>query len=292
MFADNLLALGATGLLALAFVGLCVGSFLNVVIYRLPVMMNREWTEFARSHLAEQEEARNAGVSEPEGVFNLAVPRSRCPKCNAQIGILQNIPVFSWLLLRGRCNNCGAPISVRYPLVELLTGVMSLAVIGVYGFTPLGFATLFFTWALIAATFIDFDTKLLPDQITQPLVWAGLLLALSGMGLVPLAHAVVGAAVGYLFLWSIYWAFKLLTGKEGMGYGDFKLFAAIGAWQGWAILPGAILIASASGLIYALTNIALRRSERSEPIAFGPFLAVGGWVCLVFRDTVLSLFIG
>ncbi len=285
MFADNLFALGATGFLAIAFVGLCVGSFLNVVIYRLPVMMNREWTEFAHSHLEEQKDAQV-----PSGKFNLAIPRSRCPKCNTLISMKHNVPVLSWLLLRGRCSACSTPISSRYPLIEALTGIMSITVIGVFGFTAFGLAALLFTWALIAATFIDFDTKLLPDQITQPLTWAGLLLALAGIGLVPLHTAVIGATLGYLFLWSVYWAFKLLTGKEGMGYGDFKLFAAIGAWQGWEMLPGVILIASVTGLIYAVSNILLKRSDRAEPIAFGPYLAIAGWLCLIFRDQVQQFF--
>lgn len=286
---ETLLTFGWLGLVAALWVALCVGSFLNVVIYRLPVMLNRQWQADAREFL--EQPAADAPTDEP---FNLAVPRSRCPACGAQIKAWQNIPVLSWLLLRGRCGNCSTQISARYPAIELLTGLATLVVLNVYGFTWLGLAAALFTWVLIAATFIDFDTQLLPDQLTLPLLWLGIIVNMSnGFGagsIVDLHSALIGAMAGYLFLWGTYWAFKLITGKEGMGYGDFKLLAAIGAWLGWQIIPGAILIAAITGLLYAMVGSLRGRREAGKPIAFGPFLAVAGWVCLVNRDTVLSFF--
>ncbi len=290
-FLQNLLLLGPTGLFAVIFLGLCVGSFLNVVIYRLPVMLNRDWTAFAKEHLAALDgTSTQETTTTPEDTFNLAVPRSRCPGCGKLITAWQNIPVISWLVLRGRCHNCKNKISIRYPGIELLSGIMSLVVIGCFGFTWLGLAALVFTWCLIAATFIDFDTQLLPDQITLPLLWLGLLVNLSGQGIVPLPTAVIGAVAGYLFLWLTFWGFKLLTGKDGMGYGDFKLLAALGAWMGWQVLPGILLIASVVGLLYALAGLALKHLGKGQAIAFGPYLAIAGWVCLIFRDNVLALF--
>ena len=273
---------GWQGLALLIFIGLSVGSFLNVVIYRLPVMLNRQWEGQAREILNEPEQS-----TEP---FNLMVPRSRCPSCGATIGALENVPVLSWIALRGRCRHCKAGISARYPLVEVLTAAASVAVVAGFGYTWLGLACLVFTWALVALTFIDYDTQLLPDQITVPLVWLGLLTNLLG-GVVPLADAVVGAVAGYLFLWATYWAFKLITGKEGMGYGDFKLFAAIGAWLGWQMLPATVLIACSAALLYALATTVAGKRESSQPIPFGPFLAIGGWVSLGARDTLLPLFL-
>ena len=252
---DTLLTFGWTGLIAAFWVALCVGSFLNVVIYRLPVMLNRQWQADAREFL-EQHPIEDSPAGQPSETFNLATPRSRCPSCGTQIKAWQNIPVLSWLLLRGRCGSCSAAISVRYPGIELLTGLATLAVLYVYGFTWLGLAAALYTWVLIAATFIDFDTQLLPDQLTLPLLWLGIIVNMSdGFGsgaIVDLNSALIGAMAGYLFLWSTYWAFKLITGKEGMGYGDFKLLAAIGAWLGWQIIPGAILIAAVTGLLYAV----------------------------------------
>ena len=273
---------GWQGLALLIFIGLSVGSFLNVVIYRLPVMLNRQWEGQAREILNEPQQS-----TEP---FNLMVPRSRCPSCGATIGALENVPVLSWIALRGRCRHCKAGISARYPLVEVLTAAASVAVVAGFGYTWLGLACLVFTWALVALTFIDYDTQLLPDQITLPLVWLGLLTNLLG-GVVPLTDAVVGAVAGYLFLWATYWAFKLITGKEGMGYGDFKLFAAIGAWLGWQMLPATVLIACSAALLYALATTVAGKRESSQPIPFGPFLAIGGWVSLGARDTLLPLFL-
>ncbi len=281
---DALLSYGWQGVLLSVYLALAVGSFLNVVIYRLPVMLNRQWRSDAREILELPAEP------EPQERFNLMVPRSRCPHCGKLITAWENIPVLSWLLLRGRCSNCKTPISVRYPLVELLTMIMTLAALAVWGLTWTGLFAALFTWMIIALTFIDFDTQLLPDQLTLPLLWLGLLANSVGM-FVTLEAAVIGAVAGYLFLWSTYWGFKLLTGKEGMGYGDFKLFAAIGAWFGWAVLPGTILMAALLGLAYALVTTLLRKRESAQPIAFGPFLAIGGWVSLLARDTVIGFFI-
>ena len=286
---DLLLTYGWLGVLAALWIGLCVGSFLNVVIYRTPIMLRRQWELDLREVL--EEDAEQPPADEP---FNLARPRSRCPACGHMIKAWQNIPVLSWLLLRGRCGNCGSAIAARYPAVELLTGIATLAVISVFGFSWLALAACLFTWVLIAATFIDFDTQLLPDHLTLPVLWLGLFVNLSdGFGagaIVDLESAVIGAIAGYGFLWVTYWAFKLITGKEGMGYGDFKLFGAIGAWLGFQLLPGVILIAAISGLIYAAYTFLRGQRESAQPIPFGPFLAVAGWVCLLNRDTVLSFF--
>jgi len=283
---DALLIYGWQGLVLAIWFALSVGSFLNVVIYRLPVMLNRQWEADARAIL--EPESADAAVPDQEP-FNLMVPRSRCPACGTQISAWQNVPIVSWLVLRGRCGSCGARISVRYPLVELLTAIATLTVLSAYSLGWLGIAAAAFTWVLIALTFIDFDTQLLPDQLTLPLLWSGLLVNTFG-GFTTLDSAVVGAVVGYLFLWCTYWGFKLATGKEGMGYGDFKLLAAIGAWLGWQVLPGTILIASAAGLLYALVTVMRRHQTASQPIPFGPFLAVGGWVSLLMRDNVINLF--
>ncbi|MDH3643734.1 MAG: A24 family peptidase [Gammaproteobacteria bacterium] len=281
---EQLLAYGWAGIFIALWMSLAVGSFLNVVIYRLPVMLERQWQGQAREVLE-----LPAPAEEPEP-FNLMVPRSRCPGCGNLISAWQNIPIFSWIFLRGRCGSCGTGISTRYPIVELLTALCSLTVLALFGYTWLGLAALLYTWALIALTFIDYDTQLLPDQITLPLMWLGLLTNLLG-GVTDLGSAMFGAVIGYLFLWGTYWAFKLITGKEGMGYGDFKLFAAIGAWLGWQLLPATILIASAAGLLYALVITVAGKRQRAQPIPFGPFLAVAGWVSLVARDNVLSLFL-
>ena len=265
------------------WVVLSVGSFLNVAIYRLPVMLKREWRTQA-SEVLELDTPAESGST-----FNLMTPRSRCPTCAITIPARHNIPVISWILLRGRCANCNAPISPRYPLVELLTAIASIAVISVYGYTWLGAAALVFTWSIIALTFIDFDTQLLPDQITLPLLWLGLTVNLLG-GFTDLTSAVVGAMVGYLVLWSIYWAFKLITGKEGMGYGDFKLLGAMGAWFGWQTLPMLVLISSIVGILLGGTFLLVRRSR--EAIPFGPYLAIAGWVTLLERDRVIAFVFG
>jgi leader peptidase (prepilin peptidase)/N-methyltransferase len=287
-----LLTYGWLGIAAAAWLGLCVGSFLNVVIYRLPVMLNRQWQAEATEFLAGTDSTAAPGGDETSAApFNLMVPRSRCPQCGHPISAIENVPVLSWLALRGRCRRCAQPIPVRYPLVELLTGIVSVVVVATFGFTWLGLAALAFTWTLLALAFIDFDTQLLPDQITLPLLWAGLLVNVVGGFTSPVA-AIIGAVAGYLLLWSVYWAFKLLTGKEGMGYGDFKLLAALGAWFGWQVLPGTLLVAALAGLAFALGASVLGRRAAGQPVPFGPFLAIGGWFALIGRDQVLAPFIG
>ena len=266
------------------WLALCVGSFLNVVIYRLPVMMEREFNREAREILELEPDPETAEPAEP---FNLMVPRSRCPHCEHAISAWQNIPVISWLALRGKCAGCATPIAARYPLVELLTCLMGLAVVYQLGFGWLAGAVLVATWMLIAMAFIDYDTFLLPDQLTLPLLWLGLFVNLWGE-ITSLQSAVVGAMVGYLLLWSVYWVFKLITKKEGMGYGDFKLLAALGAWMGWQILPALVLIASVVGVIYAIATGLFGAAKRDNPMPFGPFLAAAGWVCLLQRDTLIS----
>ena len=288
MSLELLTAYGWQGAVLFGWIALSVGSFLNVVIYRMPIMLQREWAAHAREVL--ELEAPDTG-QEPEPKFNLSVPRSRCPNCGHQITALENIPVLSWLFLRGKCSNCKSPISFRYPGIELLTAICSTIVILSFGFTWFGAFACIFTWMLVALTFIDYDTTLLPDQITYPLLWLGLLVNGFFNGLVGLEDAVIGAIAGYLCLWSIYWAFKLITGKEGMGYGDFKLLGALGAWLGWQALPSVILISASVGLIYALTRIFTARQSASEPVPFGPFLAIAGWVALIFRDNVLAVFL-
>jgi leader peptidase (prepilin peptidase)/N-methyltransferase len=286
--ANSSIALGATFVL-----GLLVGSFLNVVIYRLPVMMEREWREQCRELEAQDASSSSEEQPAPEDpppAFNLIVPRSRCPNCKAAIAAHQNIPIVSYALQRGKCRACDWRIPLRYPAIELLTALMSVAVIAHFGVSFAGACGLGFTYALIAAAFIDLDTMYLPDNITLPLLWAGLAANLSGT-FVALETAVIGAIAGYLSLWSIYWAFKLLTGKEGMGYGDFKLLAALGAWMGWTVLPGAILLSSVVGAVIGITLIVLRGHERQIPIPFGPYIAVAGWLCLIWGDAITDLYL-
>jgi leader peptidase (prepilin peptidase)/N-methyltransferase len=253
------------------------------VIYRLPVMLERRWQRDARDLLALEPN----GAAEPR--FDLIAPRSRCPSCETPIRAWQNIPVISWLWLRGRCAACGTPISARYPFVEVLTALCTIVIVAVFGYTWTALAALGLTWALIAAAFIDYDTTLLPDGITLPLLWSGLLINIGGT-FTDLASAVIGAAVGYLLLWSVYWAFKLVTGKEGMGYGDFKLLAALGAWLGWQTLPVLILVSSLAGVVIGGGALLIQRERR--PIPFGPFLAIAGFVTLLGRDRFVALVFG
>jgi leader peptidase (prepilin peptidase) / N-methyltransferase len=272
---------------AAGLLGLAVGSFLNVVIHRLPKMMERDWeeqcAELAQSKAAAGASAPASGHGHGEGrggaPYNLFVPRSGCPACGHRIGALENIPLVSYAVLRGRCSNCRAPISVRYPLVELLAAVAGGYCAARLGFGIAALAAMVYLWCLIAATFIDFDTQLLPDSITLPLVWLGLLVNIPAT-FVDLPSAVIGAAAGYLSLWSVYWVFKLLTGKEGMGFGDFKLLAAIGAWCGWQMLPLVILMSSVIGAGVGVVLIVLSRLGRNVPIPFGPYLAAAGVVAL------------
>jgi len=309
--------------------GLLVGSFLNVVIYRVPVMLDREWreqcAEIARLDAATAAEPTAhaskggkqppsasadgamgtpatgpADASAPAGKtpFNLIVPRSACPACNAPITALQNIPVISYVFLRGRCANCGTRISPRYPLIEILTAILSAAVAWKFGFGLTAAAGLVLTWFLVALTFIDVDHQLLPDTLTLPLLWAGLCLSLWGSeaagGPVPvdMHSSIVGAIAGYLSLWSVYHLFRLVTGKEGMGYGDFKLFAALGAWLGWKMLLPLVLIAALVGAIVGIAMLARRGQGTGTPIAFGPFLAASGWLMLMFGQELVTGYLG
>jgi len=265
---------------------LLVGSFMNVVIFRLPVMMQREWDAYVKA-----ESGATHTEDEPQERFNLMTPRSRCGNCGHQIRWYENIPVISWLILRGRCSGCGTGISFRYPFVELLTGVASAWLVWQFGFTLEAGLLIALTWALIVLTFIDLDHHLLPDSITLPLLWLGLLINTQGV-FVPLQEAVFGAAAGYLVLWSVYWAFKLLTGKEGMGYGDFKLLAALGAWGGYQILPLVILLSSVVGVVLAFALIAFRRHQAQNPLPFGPYLAIAGWIAMVWGDSIMSAYLG
>lgn len=277
--------------------GLVVGSFLNVVIYRLPVMLERSWREQCAQVSGEATAATVPAGRSPDR-FNLVVPRSTCPACRAPIAARHNIPLLSWVLLRGRCANCGAPISLRYPLVEALSGALCTAVAWKFGFGWPALAALGFTWFLIALTFIDIDHQLLPDNLTLPLLWLGMLFSLWGPqgGASPppvdLRSSLIGAMAGYVSLWSVYHLFRLLTGKEGMGYGDFKLFAALGAWLGWQMLLPIILIAAAVGSVVGISFIVARGRSRSTPIPFGPFLAAAGWLMLMFGPQLVARYLG
>lgn len=253
--------------------GLMVGSFLNVVIYRLPKIMERDW-EVQCADLRGEEPPK-------QETFNLALPRSRCPACAHPISAMENIPIASYLALGGKCSACGTRISPRYPLVEALSGLASAYAAWHFGFSLAAFAAIMFLWCMIALSFIDFDTQLLPDSITLPLLWAGLLLNLGGT-FVDLGSAVIGAAAGYLSLWCVYWGFRIATGKEGMGFGDFKLLAAIGAWLGWQMLPLVVLASSFVGAVVGIALMVLAKHGRNVPIPFGPYLAVAGAVALLW----------
>jgi leader peptidase (prepilin peptidase) / N-methyltransferase len=269
--------------LCAALLGLCVGSFLNVVIHRLPKMMEREW----RAECAEL-----AGEEAPAAErYNLVVPRSACPSCKRPITALENIPLLSWLVLRGKCAGCSARISPRYPAVEALSAALSAYVAWHFGFGMAAAGALLFTWAMIALTFIDLDTFYLPDSITLPLLWLGLLLNINGT-YSPLSDAVIGAAAGYLSLWGVYWIFKWATGKEGMGYGDFKLLAAIGAWLGWQMLPLTILLSSLVGAVIGIGLIVFAGRGRSVPIPFGPYLAIAGMIALLHGPALTRAWFG
>jgi leader peptidase (prepilin peptidase)/N-methyltransferase len=258
---------------AAALLGLCVGSFLNVVIHRLPLMMEAEWKAECAAL-----EGREAPAQER---FNLFTPPSRCPSCHARVRAWQNIPVVSWLALRARCASCGTPISARYPMVEILGGALAALMAWRFGYSAQALAAMVYAWALLALTFIDYDTQLLPDDITLPLLWLGLLVNSSGL-FTDLRSAVLGAAAGYLVLWLVYWAFKLIARKEGMGYGDFKLLAAIGAWTGWQVLPFVIVLSAGLGAVIGSIALWASGRERGSRIPFGPFLALGGIGALVW----------
>ena len=275
-----------------ALLGLIVGSFLNVVIYRLPLMMDREWRAQARQLLGQPDGAEPSQVP-----INLISPRSHCPACQSPVAAWHNVPVLSYLLLKGRCAACGVTISPRYPLIELLTALLSATLIWKFGPTLAGLSALVLCWALIAASAIDLDHQLLPDSITQPLLWLGLALGLSGLPadtppFPDLHSAVLGAMAGYLSLWTVYKVFKWLTGKEGMGYGDFKLLAALGAWLGWQMLPLVIILSAVVGTVTGIAMIAVGRHARQAPIPFGPFLAAAGLCALLWGPELVSAYLG
>lgn len=263
--------------------GLLVGSFLNVVIHRLPKMLHQEWRQQA-SEFLEQKAPTEARIT-------LSKPNSTCPNCGHAIKPWENIPVLSWLFLRGKCSNCSTKISIRYPLIELTSGFMCFAIAYSFGASYESFALLLFTWALIALTMIDADTQILPDNITLPLMWLGLII--NSFGLVTnFESAFWGAVAGYLSLWSVYWLFKLATGKEGMGYGDFKLLAALGAWLGWEILPIIIILSSVVGAAYGILAMAIVGREKNKPMPFGPYLAAAGWIALMWGEQIKTIWLG
>jgi leader peptidase (prepilin peptidase)/N-methyltransferase len=268
-----------------ALFGLVVGSFLNVVIYRTPIVLTRRWQEDCRDISGQP--ASQPAVPEK---FNLVTPRSRCPHCGHAIGALENIPVVSYLWLRGRCSACRQPIGVRYPFVELLSAAMSGVTAWHLGFGVAALAAIVLTWTLIALTFIDIDHHLLPDVMVLPFLWAGLLLNRFEV-FTNLSAAVIGAAAGYLSLWLVFHAFKLVTGKEGMGYGDFKLFALFGAWLGWQSLLLIILLSSFIGALVGIALIVFRGRDRAQPLPFGPYLAAAGWVALLWGDAIMSRYL-
>ncbi len=262
--------------------GLLVGSFLNVVIHRLPIMMQRDWRAQAREFLELP--------VEPTTTFNLILPNSHCPQCDHEIRPWENIPLVSWLALRGKCSSCRAPISSRYPLVELLCGVLSGYVAWHFGFSWQAGAMLLLTWGLLAMSMIDVDHQLLPDSLVLPLLWLGLIANYFGL-FAPLPDAVWGAVAGYLSLWSVYWLFKLVTGKEGMGYGDFKLLAMLGAWGGWQVLPLTILLSSVVGAVLGTIMLRMQKADSGTTIPFGPYLAIAGWVALLWGDQITSAYL-
>jgi leader peptidase (prepilin peptidase)/N-methyltransferase len=269
-------------LICVGLISLCIGSFLNVVIHRLPIIMEREWQQQCAELAGEQIPAQEQ--------LTLNTPGSRCPHCGHKITASENIPVVSYLLLKGRCSACKAKISPRYPIIEAVTAILSVLVAAHFGFGWAALAGLFFTWALIALTMIDIDRQLLPDNITLPFLWIGLAISLWPV-FVPSQTAIIGALAGYLSLWSVYWVFKKLTGKEGMGFGDFKLLAMLGAWMGWQMLPVIILLSSAVGAVVGILMIITRGRDKNIPIPFGPYLAAAGWIALLWGDSLVKAYL-
>lgn len=286
----NLLQSSPEFLTTLVFIiGLLLGSFLNVVIYRLPVMMERGWKKECKEYL-ELEDSDDSTNTENTDVFNLTVPLSRCPKCKTAIKPYQNIPVISYLFLRGKCSQCKTHISLRYPLIEIFTGITSAVIAWNFGYSIEMLFALFLSWSLITLSFIDIDHQLLPDSISLPILWLGLFLSL--FSLYTDAHSsIIGAIAGYLSLWTVYQIFKLVTGKEGMGYGDFKLLSLLGAWLGWQYLPLIILLSSLVGAIIGVSMIICIKKDRNIPIPFGPYLAAAGWLALLWGDKLNSLYL-
>ena len=276
----------------LAFLfALLVGSFLNVVIYRLPLMMQREWREQCDELMS------SPATDLPEGRFDLLTPRSRCPSCGSQITALQNIPIISYLMLGGKCADCAAPISKRYPSIEFMTAMMSAIVAWRFGFGWEAAAAIGLTWMLLAISVIDIDHQLIPDSMSLPLLWTGLALSLfhpldgASVLFIDPKTSIIGAVAGYLSLWSVYHAFRIVTGKEGMGYGDFKLLAALGAWLGWQMLPLIILLSAVVGATVGIALIAFRRHDRNIPIPFGPYLAAAGWIAMLFGQQIIDSYL-
>ncbi|MFB0980015.1 MAG: A24 family peptidase [Alteromonadaceae bacterium] len=266
---------------------LMIGSFLNVVIYRLPKMLEQGWYQECREFLADE---LKHSSKEEETPLTLSKPNSTCPHCQHSIRFYENIPVVSWLFLKGKCSQCKNKISARYPLVELSTALLSLVIAQHFGVTIITFYALILTWGLVALTMIDFDHMLLPDQIVLPLLWLGLIVNLSN-GLVPIEDAVIGAIAGYTSLFSVFWLFKLATGKEGMGFGDFKLFALFGAWIGWQLLPLLILMASVVGAVIGISLMIFKNHQKGQAIPFGPYLAIAGWITLLWGDSIWSWYL-
>ena len=266
--------------LSIGILGLLVGSFLNVVVYRLPIMLQKNWRQECLIFL-EQEDTK---LSTSE-IFNLSQPRSRCPYCQHPIGALENIPVLSYIFLKGQCKSCHKPISIRYPSVELITAILSIVIAIQFGVSLQTCVALLFTWALICLTLIDFDTQLLPDSITLPLLWFALGISLFEIFVAP-QSALIGALAGYLSLWSVFWLFKLVTGKEGMGYGDFKLLAAIGALLGWKMLPLVIMLSALVGATIGLTLIIIKGRDKNVPMPFGPYLSIAAFIALIWGEKI------
>jgi len=268
--------------LTVLFFSLTIGSFLNVVIYRLPKMLEQGWYQECREFLADE---IKKPATETQTNITLSKPNSTCPHCDHQIRFYENVPILSWLFLKGKCSQCKNKISIRYPLVEASTAALSLIIAYTYGVNSLTFFVLILTWTLICLTMIDFDHMLLPDQLTLPLLWLGLLINING-AIVPLEQAVIGAVAGYMSLYSVFWLFKFFTGKEGMGHGDFKLLAVFGAWLGWQLLPLLILMASAVGAIIGISLIIFKGHQRQQAIPFGPYIAISGWLTMLFGNDI------
>ncbi len=267
---------------------LMIGSFLNVVIFRLPKMLEQGWKRECREFLAD-EVIKPTNASDDQTI-TLSTPSSTCPSCQHKIRFYENIPLISWLFLRGKCSQCQSKISLRYPLVELATAILSVVIAANFGVTFTTLMLLVLTWGLICLTLIDYDHMLLPDQITLPLLWLGLLVNING-AIVPLSDAVIGAVAGYMSLFSVFWLFKLVTGKEGMGHGDFKLVAVFGAWIGWQLLPLLILMASAVGAIIGISLMVFKNHQREQAIPFGPYLAIAGWITLILGNGIWSWYL-
>lgn len=265
-------------------IGLAFGSFLNVVIYRLPIMLEKEWRSQCSDFL-------DLDKAETSDTFTLAIPASSCPQCGHKIRFWENIPLISYLMLKGRCSSCQCHISLEYPLIEAITATLSVMVAYHFGVSWQTIAALLLTWSLIALTMIDFHKQLLPDNITMPLLWLGILCNMFGL-FTDLQSSIIGAIAGYLSLWSVYHLFRLVTGKEGMGYGDFKLLAVLGAWMGWKILPIIIVLSSFVGAIIGIAMIVVVRHDKNIPIPFGPYLAIAGWITLIWGDAILKIWLG